>query len=91
MTSQIYTEYVNPYPGCYTVHLGVRAENDKEAVELQRKIVFLLQEHNISISETYVTDADDWAEFVHHDDHPDAIRVGVGRRIVIDEYGRRVP
>ncbi len=91
MTESIYTEYVNPYPGCYTVHLGIRAETDHEAVELQQKIVFLLQEHNILITEHYVTDADDWKEYVHHDDHPQAIRVGVGRRIVVDENGRRVP
>lgn len=89
--SKQYDEYPNRYSGCYTVHIDVRANNDRIAVEKQVRIVRLLEEQGIVVSQSFLTDADDWAEHIHHDDHPDAVRVGIGRRVVLDENGFLVP
>lgn len=85
--SEIYEEQPNRFPGYYTVHIDVKANNDRIAVEKQQRIIRLLEQHDIFVSQYFLTDADDWTEFVHHDDHPDAVRVGLGRRVVLDEFG----
>lgn len=86
-----YHEYPNALPGCYTVHVDVSAADDKAALELERAIRVLLNDNGITVSDTSLTDTDDWAEHIHYDDHPNAVRVGVGRRIVIDDNGHLVP
>lgn len=80
--------YPNAYPGVYCLHIDIRADSDRDAVALQEQIVSILKGHNIMVSQHQLTDADDWTEYVHHDDHPDAMRVGLGRRVVLDENGR---
>lgn len=82
--------YPNPYPGVYCVHIDISADSDKAAVVLQNEIVSILKGHNIMVSHHQLTDGDDWTEYVHHDDHPDAVRVGLGRRVVLDNHGRLV-
>jgi hypothetical protein len=85
-----YSVYQNSFPGYYTVHIDISAASDKEAVALSKLILEAVQE--VQKTEVmFLTDSDDWAEHVHHDDHPNAVRTGCGRRIVIDENGHLVP
>lgn len=85
-----YTVHENRYPGYYTIHIDVCAPTDKDAVALSKEVLKAVQE--VQKTEVmFLTDCDDWAEYVHADDHPDAVRVGCGRRVVIDEYGNPVP
>lgn len=87
-----YTIYPNKYPGRYTVHIDFSAESDKQATNIAQEIFYAAQLiKGAAVSIHFVTDSDDWAEFVHHDDHPNAVRTGCGRRIVIDEHGNIVP
>lgn len=90
-TRKQYQTQPSPYPGCYTLHLDISASDDKSAISLKDSILQILSSNNISVSIAFVTDCDDWNEYVHHDDHPNAVRVGTGRRVVLDDNGYIVP